>query len=460
MADNVTLRRIPIGICLPLLWVAAAHGQTVDAANPSTANSNAAPARAQSFLYGADVGIGESDNVTLVQSNKVSQTIAITDLDLDIKDQTRRFDVDAKGNFSYLDYLQGAYDNQLVGRFDGRADVAVIPDHLTWVLTDNFGQGQIDPFTASVPTNLQNINYLSTGPDVAFRFGPTFFLDLSARYAKTNYQTDPFDNSSVLGNLAFGRTLSAQSSVSVNGSFERMTFDDTAVNTNFDRSSVYGHYEIQGARTNLSANLGATKVEQGEESFTGPDAKLQIQRKLSSASTLTLTLGRGITDGSTSFSNLQAGAIGGIPTAPGVLSQSNYTVTSGSVAWDYSRNRTAIGVSGTWEKDTYEGLPLQDVTRATAEFRVERKLTRVLIGQLSGRLYRTEYANTDFSETDGFFGGALLYRPGRGLEIKLRYDHSSRNASGLAVVPGVNGNYGENRAFLTIGYRPRVAQSM
>ncbi len=89
------------------------------------------------------------------------------------------------------------------------------------------------------------------------------------------------------------------------------------VNTNFDRSSIYAHYEVQGARTDLTANLGATKVDQGLESFTGPNAKLQLSRKLSSVSTLTLTLGRDITDGTTAFANLQSGAIGGIVTGTG-----------------------------------------------------------------------------------------------------------------------------------------------
>ena len=467
MVPKVRYCRIPTAaISSMFMWVAAAHGQTATAPiTPDAGNSDVAPppaerARAQSFTYGADVGIGESDNVTLVDSNKVSQTIAITDLDLDIKDQTRRFDVDAKGNFSYLDYLQGAYTNQLIGRFDGRADVAIIPERVTWVLTDSFGQSQIDPFTAGVPTNLQNINYLSTGPDAAFRFGPTFFLDLSARYAKTSYQTDPFDSNSVLGSIALGRVLSAQSSISINGSFDRMVFENTTVNTDFNRSSVYAHYEVQGARTNLSANLGATRADQGSESFTGPNAKLQLSRKLSSVSTLTLTVGRDVTDGSTAFANLQSGAIGGITTAPGLLSQSNYTVTYASTGWEYARNRTTIGLSGTWEKDAYDGLPLFDLTRGSVEFRIERRLTSVLTGQLQGRLYRTEYPNTDYSETDALIGGALVYRRGRGLEIKLRYDHSTRTASGTGVVPGVSSGYNENRAFLTIGYRPRTARTL
>jgi len=469
IALKIRVRHVFIGIPSTLMLVTIAYGQVSRTVGAAAGDSDSAtPAqgtRAESFVYGADVGIGESDNVTLVQTDKVSQTMAIAYLDFDLKDQSRRFDVDAKGNFSDLDYLQGAYGNQLIGRFDGRADVSLIPERVIWVLTESFGQAQIDPFVAVVPTNLQNINYVATGPDASFKLGPTVFFDLSARYAKSTYQTDPFDSNAILGSVALGRALSAQSSISLNGSFERVLFDNTEVNTNFERSSVYGHYEIQGARTELTANLGATRVNQGSESFTGPNARLRLLRKLSPASTLTFTVGRDITDGTTAFTNLQSGAIGGIVTSPAVLSQNNYTVTYGSVAWQYALNRTTIGVSGTWEKDSYDGLPSLDLTRGTAEFSLERKLSRVLTAQLLGRLYRTVYANADFSETDGLVGAALIFRGGRGLEIRLRYDHSSRavsgagDVSGVGDVPGVTTGYGENRVFLTIGYRPRPGQS-
>jgi hypothetical protein len=457
MVLKVRVRCFSIGIS-SLTLAAIAHGQMVNRPlSTTTADSNnptpAQGAHAESLIYGVDVGIGESDNVTLVETDKVSQTMAIADLDFDFKDQSRRFDIDAKGDFTYLNYLQNAYSNQLLGRFDGSAAVALIPEHLNWVVKDSYGQGQIDPFTPVTPTNLENINYAATGPDVAFRFGPTVFLDLSARYARITYSNQPFDRDEMLGSAALGRVLSPQSSISINGSFERALFDNTVVNTDFDRSSIYAHYEVQGARTVLAANLGATRVEQGPQPLTGPDAQMQLSRALSSASKLTFTAGRDISDASTAFANLQSGAIGGIVTGPGTLSLNNYTATYGSVRWDYVRNRTTFAVSGTWEKDSYEGLPLQDLTRGTAEFRAERRLSRAFTAELLGRVYRTDYINTNFSETDGLAGAALTFREGRGFEIKLRYDHASR------VVSGPGTGYQENRAFLTVGYRPRVAQT-
>jgi hypothetical protein len=423
------------------------------------------PGREFELNYGVDAGIGESDNVTLVPTDRVSQTIAIADVDFDLKERSRRLDANAKGDFSYLDYLQGAYGNELIGRFDGIAAVAISPGRLNWIFQDSFGQAQIDPFAAVTPLNRENVNFANTGPDLALQFGPLWFLDAGARYVRTNYQTSPFDSTRYAASAALGKQLSAGSSISLSGSFERALFDTTVldgvvINTNFDRSSLFGHYEAHGARTDLIVNLGATHVDQGSESMTGPLAKLQISRELSSASKLILRAGRDLTDASTGFANLQVGAIGTVGIAPAAESLTNYTVTYAALEWGYTHNRTAVAVSGAWEKDSYDAMPQLDLQRADAEFRLERRLSRAFTAQLVGSLYRTEYPHADsgvgYADTDGRIGGALVFREGRGLEIRLRYDHTSRIASGIGAGTG----YQENRAFLTVGYRTRTAQDL
>jgi len=426
--------RLPCAIVSLLALVPATQAATVD--------------------YGADVGIGESDNVTLVPTNRVSQTIAIADVDFAVKQQSRLLDLDAKGNFSYLDYLQNAYNGQLFGRFDGLGKFALIPQRLTWVLQDSYGQAQIDPFAPVTPINQENVNYVSTGPDVALRLGSTAFMDVTARYARTQYEVSPFDNNRLIGSVALGMPLSSSSSVSIDGSTMHVRFDNTLANTDYDRSSGYGHYELQGARTFLTANLGVTKVDQGGVTTTGPMAKLELSRQISAASKLTVTVGRDLTDAGTSFSGLQPSAIGGITIAPAAVTSANYTVTYVQVGWQYERNRTTVGFSGRWEKDSYDGLPLLDLNRSSAEFSAERKLTEAFSAQLLGSLYRVDYANTDFTETDARVGGALTFRHGRALEIRLRYDHVSRTVSGI----GSGSGYTENRAFLTVGYRPLKAK--
>ena len=191
------------------------------------------------MIYGVNAGVGESDNVTLASSDKVSQTIATLNADFDVNEKSRLLEVDAKGNFSYLDYLQNAYSSQLIGRFDGAANLAIVPERLTWVLRDDFGQAALDPFTPVTPINIENVNYVSTGPDAHLRLGSTGFLNVSARYAQAQYQTSPFNSNRASGQLGVGRDLSASSTVSLNGEGERVMFDNTVVNTDFDRYSAY-----------------------------------------------------------------------------------------------------------------------------------------------------------------------------------------------------------------------------
>jgi hypothetical protein len=432
-------------------------------------------ASAETLTYGADAGLAETDNVGLATTNQVSQTIAVVDLDFDVKQLTRLFDLDAKGNFSYLDYLQNAFGAQLVGRFDGTGKVALIPERLTWVVQDDFGQSALDPFTPQTPNNLENVNYLSTGPDVALRFGGTNFLNLSARVARAQYETSPFNSNRVLGDAAWGFQLSPASDLSINVDTERVLFENTVVNTDFDRSNGFVRYEVQGARTNFSVDLGGSRVEQGGASISGGLARVQLTRKISAAANLTFTAGHDLTDGSTSFSSLPAGAIGIVGTAPAALTSSSYTANNASAGWKYERNRTSIAITGRWEKDVYRDASQFDVTRGGAEFNIERKMTRSLTAQLLGHYYKTNYPHaivvqgkgavlpnefglvtgdvigaSDYD--DALVGAALSWRHGRAMEIRLRVEHTARETTGIEA------GYHESRIYLTIGYRPRPVE--
>src|ERR1700733_5743352 len=107
MTLRAGVRQFPLAI-LPVLALASiADAQTLSSAG--AANSSAAP---EHLVYGVDAGLGETDNVTLAPSNKVSKTIATVDADLDFKHQSSRLDVEAKGSFTDFEYLQGAYGNE------------------------------------------------------------------------------------------------------------------------------------------------------------------------------------------------------------------------------------------------------------------------------------------------------------------------------------------------------------
>jgi hypothetical protein len=477
MAPRRNTRAVSIALIFVSTLAPRAYAQfsSSPAFGNADAASGAAATRQPLLTYGVDAGIGETDNVNLSSTDKVSQTIAITDVDFAVNEQSRLLVANAKGDFSYLDYVQGAYGPQLLGRFDGTARLAIVPGRLTWVVQDNFGQAALDPYTAVTPSNMQNINYFATGPELSLRLGPVNFMNLGARYSRAQYGSEPFDNNGASAYVNLGRYIAAGASISVNAETEKVLFDNTAVNTDFELSSAFARYQLHGARTDFEADLGASTVEnsahttvtaatgdvpassvtQPAHSDSGPLAKLQLSRLLSPAAKITLTVGRELTDPSSSFSTLQGGAIGIVGTAGAVQTSGAYTTDFGSAIWQYTLNRTSIGVGARWEKDTYPSVPLDDLRTWGADFSVQRRLTRALTAQLVGRLSKANYLNADVATATassnyktGMAGGSLIWRHGRGLEIKLSYDYNSW------VVTGPGAGYRQNGAFLTVGYRP------
>jgi hypothetical protein len=236
-------------------------------------------------------------------------------------------------------------------------------------------------------------------------------------------------------------------------------FQNTVLNSDFDRSNGFVRYSLQGARTELKADLGATDISQGNTSTTGGLGTIELTRKLSSAASLIFTLGHDLTDAAASFSGLQSGATGVVGTAPAAQTSSSYTSNYGSAGWQFVRNRTTVGVSGRWERDTYAGQPTLDYTRGGVEINLQRRLTHAFTAQLVGRYYKTNYlhavvapSNGSSDYEDGFIAGVLTWRHGRGLEVRFRCEHTTR------VAPGTVVGYGENRVLLTIGYRPNAGQ--
>ncbi len=418
---------------------------------------------AEGLNFGVDAGVGESDNITLAEVNKVSQTIGVADLDFSFGNKTSRHDEDVSGAFTYLDFFQHEYRRELYGNFGALAHYSLIPESVVWTAQDFWGQSVRDPFGALVPTNLQNVNYFNTGPDWYERLGGRSFLKVSARYARAQYQASPINNNRFLGSVELGRDVSASSSVSLNGSAQRILYNDSTLNPNYGLSSFYGRYEMHGARTTAMLNVGVDQISLSGQTNRGSLAELRVTHAVSAATSVTVTAGRGLTDTSADLNNLQANTnnnvgnvTGSVSGAPSVVSSSVYTSNNLSAQWRYERGRTILDLDFHLDRNRYVSQPQLDGSRDRYEFRAERKLNHALSAQFFADLYRTQYDHSGFSanaasatSSDKLAGLTLILRQGRGIEYRLRYDNLTRDVTGNSFTP-----YRENRVFLTIGYRP------
>jgi len=457
-------------------------GSVIGAGTQTIGNQALADGTAQSpqgtvSSYGADVGVGEADNITLATTNKISQTIATADADFSLKQQSGLYDDNIKGQFGYFDYLQHAYNSQVVGRFDGVGDFAVIPQRLIWTVRDDFGEASLDPFAAQTPDNLEYINIFSTGPQLNFRPGGVTYATVIAKYERAQYQTSPLNSNRILGDVELGVPLSPRSTLAFDVNTERTLFENTVVNSDFDLSSAYASYRLHGSRTEVSGKLGITRVDEQGVTSSGGLADIELDRKVSPATTVSFSAGRDLTDTLASFSNLQNGAIGGINTAQASVTSGVYTLSYAQLAWRFARERTTFNLSARWESDQYPtgrtaevigvtqsvttetNASALDSSRRGGEFSVQERLTRVISAQLLGSYYEQEYPHAGFAITaggtryeDSRLGGSVIFRPGHALDIRVRYQHIDRVVAGVDSGTG----YRDNVVFLTIGYRPRL----
>src|SRR4051812_13753372 len=298
----------------------------------------------EDLAYETSVGAGYSDNILRNPDNEKSENIASAGLQFSFDKQSSKVQADAVADLAYLDYRDNTFDSQLIGNFAGTALLAFVPERFQWVVSDNFGQVLTDPFQPSTPENDENLNYFTTGPDVTFAFGSQTRLRLGGRYSLTSYETSPFDSDSVAAQLGLIHLLSSSTSISLNGRAQKVTYKEESLDADYGQDDAYVRYEAQGARTRLGLDVGYSRIDRdaANEADGGWLFRLDVSRRISSASLIMLTGGRESSSSGAEFASSQG--VGGISlnATPGRQVPQPFTSDYATLAWNYSRNRTGF----------------------------------------------------------------------------------------------------------------------
>ena len=147
----------------------------VQAQNVSAAQGSDLAGVQQTGLTGAvGLGLTETDNIYRTDASHVSDAIGLAIADLAFDEDTRLIQAKAESDLAFLEFQNDDYPSELVGNFYGTGRLSFAPDRFSWVLQENFGQQQITPGAPTTPSNLENINFVSTGPDLTVPvFGQT-----------------------------------------------------------------------------------------------------------------------------------------------------------------------------------------------------------------------------------------------------------------------------------------------
>lgn len=404
----------------------------------------AAP-RADELNYDVSVGVGQSNNIMRTETDTISETIIGLGLGLDYAHTGSRVDASLVGDLEYYEYTDNTYDGDVVGTATGNLTIALLPEKLTWVFDDNFGQAQTDPFVPITPETRENINVFNTGPDLNILLGARDALRLFGRWGDMYYQKSPYDNQRWLGGAALAHELSQGSTISFNASVASVNYDEQSTGGDYDIQEYYGAYESAGARTRILAELGYRSLHQYDQTLGGVHLLLSVERDLSSTSSVVLRLGSDYGDTGMQLVDLADSgppqAVDGSLVSSNTVAQEDYA----ELAWNLSRQRTDLSLEAGYHDLTYDQQAVlnNDYVRlgASATRRVRQSLSVGALLEWYDYTYDQSISDYNQLRAEAF----VRWRPGRAFYTDLQVRYFDRSGA----TP-----YDETQWWLWLGYAP------
>jgi hypothetical protein len=429
-------------LALVLMCAGYVRAQSVSASQGT--DLTAAPATGLTGAVG--LGLTETDNIYRSDASHIGDAIGLGIADLAFDEDERLIQVKAASNLAFLEFQNDDYPSELVGNFYGTGRLSIAPDRFSWVIQENFGQQQITPGVPTTESNLENINFISTGPDLTVPvFGQTE-LRLSGRYSNVTYQTSDLVNNRADGTFAIVENLSASSNLSGNVAVESIRYRDSLVNPDFETQEAFLDLEAKGARTSLSLVGGADRVTGVLTEPAQPLVRVTIDHALSDSSRVTLAAGQEFSDSGNMLVQLQQ--LSGLTygAAQSVASSDPFTDRYGRVSWQYERLRTTFGFDVARYQEVHLIETQYNQVRWIADVNFRRHMTPSLTAIVSGG-----YLNDDYEVAAGSFrvlfeSAALNWQVGKRLGLQVIYQHFGQTASTSADA------FGENRISAIVSY--------
>lgn len=403
-------------------------------------------ARAAAPGYEIQLGVIESDNIERLPSGGTNETIGVAQLGFEWHDKRPWLDADIDADVSHLSYLRHIYNDEYIGNLIGAVKLNLVPDLLSWGITDNFGQAPLQPLAPITPANRENINYFSTGPSLSLPVGKTTYLDLTGGYGRVNYQQSPLDSTRLTGALGLLHELSNTSSLSLNAREESIRFQNDQQNPDYHRQEAFVRFDTRGSRTELGVDLGGSRLSLSGARYSTPLARLDISRRVSPTSTIGLALGHDYSDGADSFRWVQDVGGATLRTQPIVEAAAPFVSNYATLAWNFKYGRTTADLSAASYRDRYDTNSTLNNERTVVAALASRQVTPVLQLALTEYLVRWQFDSTDESATESDTGLQLTWRAGRHLSVFLAY-FFDKGSSDVHTF-----QYTENRIWLSIGY--------
>jgi hypothetical protein len=294
---RLTLRfLLPLILTAPSgLAVAQAPG---DAAEESPTVETAPPTAAARGERRLAVWLGhvESDNIARAESGEVSGSYDNLGLLLGLLHVSPRLDASIDSNLEYRRYSLESIEPETVGSLAAMAEIDLVADRFSWMFSDDYSQGSMDPFSAARPGNRESLNVASTGPRLTLPMGRRTSLSLAGDYSERRYDQSTGANSdSLLYQVDLFRQATRTTRLGLVANSNEIDYTELDVPA-YQIDSLSLQYDKTLARGTVTANIGTNELSFGATSNDEPLFIFEWERSLATRSQLSIVGVRQFTD--------------------------------------------------------------------------------------------------------------------------------------------------------------------
>jgi len=390
-----------------------------------------------------DAGLFYTDNATYV-SNGSGDTLAEVGLIGNTSQVGPTLDYRIDSDIAALKYLHDTYPLEPTGYFDASADLKIVPGAFTWVARETYSELVIDPYAPVTPDNLEGLNTIATGPRFTLRPTLRTTVTLQGIYSYVDsHSPSPLyvniDNHRYGGSLRIERAFSSAASLYLKGAYEKVDFNDQAINNNFSVADGVVGYKYRGARTWLDVSAGYTALREFNvlvpvESIVGtverpttrtdnaPNWAVDLSRVMTPAQRIALFGSQQLVDAATLFQLNFEQAVPSL-TPPQLAVGDPVTNRVYGLDWRFQALRTALDVALLDERQRFELDPSLNRQLRDAAALLARQLSPVLNWDI-GLHYDHESlsAARSFNATSAIT--SLRWHVGSRLALRFMYAHT------------------------------------
>ena len=342
--------------------------------------------------------------------------------EVSISESSSFVQADLRSSYRIRDYLNDLQEDENLAQLNANILWLAYPGRLEWLLTDVYTQVAINTLDRAIPSNRQDVNILTFGPNYFVRLNSVNTINIEGRLIGQSFENNA-DNKRVASAVRYIHNLNSHLNLALNIEGAVVKFDDPASDSSFDRNDLFFNALYSRGGSQIGIEFGYVDIDIDSELIdksTESRYRLFIESLRSNTSSLNLELSKNVVDRGSRIANSNEQA------ANGALLDSlenNLSIITNS-ALGYVINSDSVNVAISVSKQLNEGTVEQlfDSNSNGLNIRTSWPATRGDLVALDINARNRDFVNQPIirKDQDRTYALSYTYRARRNINLNYR----------------------------------------